>query len=75
LPAPDQPGLGDVFGENKVVLVRNNKTVLWGYNPSAGCGAGPDSEDGVAFALSADHKSKFKSIVDGILQATSDSFL
>ncbi|KAJ1951667.1 hypothetical protein EC988_003982 [Linderina pennispora] len=75
LPTPEQPGLGDVFGENKVVLVRKGRNVLWGYNPSAGCGAGPDSEGGApVFALTTDHMSKFKRIVNGILQATSDSF-
>ncbi|KAJ2158334.1 hypothetical protein GGH15_005234 [Coemansia sp. RSA 562] len=67
LPVTSKHGGPDVFGANTVVLVRQGKQVVWGYNPGAGCCAGPDAE--TEFTVSSDHKAQFAEIVSSIYQA------
>ncbi|KAJ1854268.1 hypothetical protein GGH12_001077 [Coemansia sp. RSA 1822] len=67
LPVSSERGGPDVFGANTVVLVRQGKQVVWGYNPGAGCTAGPDAE--TEFTVSSDHKAQFAEIISNIYQA------
>ncbi|KAJ2339837.1 hypothetical protein IWW50_005399 [Coemansia erecta] len=69
LPVRGGRGGSDVFGANTVVLVRRGKEVVWGYNPSSGCGAGPDAEAEAEFAVSSDHKEQFAEIISKIYRA------
>ncbi|KAI9502798.1 hypothetical protein GGI25_005186 [Coemansia spiralis] len=69
LPAKPTPGGPDVFGANTVVVVREGRKVVWGYNPGGGCNAAEDPSEFHA-SVTDDHRAKFIDIVNKIDSAS-----
>ncbi|KAJ2536966.1 hypothetical protein EV175_006762 [Coemansia sp. RSA 1933] len=78
LPVKPTPGGPDVFGANTVVQVRQGRSVVWGYNPGAGCAVVENEEptDELLHAsITDEHRAKFVGIVDRIVAASNDALV
>ncbi|KAJ2712651.1 hypothetical protein H4R19_002646 [Coemansia spiralis] len=74
LPVRESPGGPDVFGANTVAIVRKGKTVVWGYNPGAGCAVGPDTDtDSALLAVTDEHRATFVDVVSRLYEASEAS--